>query len=133
MKILTTRPPVADKIKEVFGTEFDDGNIIVTYGDDVYTKSGYLPPDLFAHEIIHVMQQTKMTPIQWWVRYFEDPEFRLSQELEAYRNQYTYYLDNIKDRNILYRELVRISRGLAGPTYGNIISADEALKLIKQK
>lgn len=131
MQVVSERPPVADKIKEVFGLEYDDGHIIVTYGENIHVKGGYITNELFAHEVTHIMQQKEEGPIRWWLRYFVDKDFRLKQELEAYQNQYRYILDQMKDKNVRYKHLLFMAKCLSGQMYGNMMTPEEAVKLIK--
>lgn len=130
MQILTEKPSVADKIFNVFGVDYNKGDLIISYAPHIHTKKGYLTPDLEAHEGTHLVQQSKIGTENWWNKFFDDPKFRLEQELEAYRNQYEYLKQNIKDRNKLYQLRTFIAKQLAGEMYGHILTTDEALKLI---
>lgn len=123
---------------------------VFTYGNKIYIPSGErISDNLLVHEKVHVGQQLFYTPPQvtpleegkpmpkegpdgWWDRYLKDPEFRLSQEVEAYREQYRYFCD----RHSNYRKqgafLAAIAQDLSGPMYGEILSFDEAIKLISK-
>lgn len=90
MKIINNNPPNIDKIKKAFpivkGTIF-------CYGDSIYNPDGMIiSEDLIIHEGIHQKQQGDKIE-EWWDKYISDKEFRLEQELEAYRNQYNYALE----------------------------------------
>lgn len=91
------------------------------------------PKDLLAHELTHVRQQTAMGWKKWWRRYFKDVEFRYSQEIEAYRNQYNWIKNNVKDRNSQSKYLVFYARSLSGKLYGNLKTFDEAYNEILNK
>lgn len=132
MKIETSKPEIADKLKEQFGVDYDKGTLIITYEGKIYCKAGVISNDLLIHEMTHIEQQEKFgKKNSWWGKYLVDPEFRLSQELKAYQNQFGYFKATIKDRNRLYQARVMIAKQLASEMYGNIITADEAIKLIK--
>lgn len=85
VKYSTEKPPVYERCAKQFNVTWDMG-IIMTYGDTVYCKVP-LSEDLKIHEATHVKQQLAMGKELWWERYFADSTFRLSQEVEAYKNQ----------------------------------------------
>lgn len=127
MNILYEYPPNFDKIKEVFPIKEDT---VFTYGDTIYSpKRQKITPDLIIHEDVHVKQQ--VDPELWWNKYLKDKEFRLSQELEAYRAQYKFLCGVISDRNRRGICLHTIASHLSSDMYGNIISYSDAIKAIK--
>lgn len=127
MKIVHTPPPNYEEVKKHFPTaDFDKGTLF-TYGDTCYCKS--ITPDLVVHEETHTRQQAN--PEEWWSRYFVDVEFRLEQELEAYRNQWRFIKKNVKDRNQQERYLSSFAKDLSSPLYGSIVTYSEARSLIK--
>ena len=82
-----------------------------------------------VHEETHERQQALMGVVAWWDRYLIDDEFRLSQEVEAYRNQYAFIRENL-NRTERRRLLAFIVKDLCGPIYGNLVSKQEAENLI---
>mgnify|MGYP001575301922 CR=1 FL=1 len=98
MIISASPPPNFDRIKEVLNPP---ENTVFTYGERLHCpdKRVIISDDLIVHETIHSMQQGK-DPEAWWQLYLIDPEFRKSQEMDAYRNQYNFYCLKIKDRNM---------------------------------
>lgn len=89
--------------------------------------------DLIVHEETHRDQQMSyLTPGEWWEKYLEDPEFRLSQEVEAYRNQYREFIKKCHDRNKIFLFVHRIAGDLSSSLYGNMIDYQKAIKLIKK-
>lgn len=127
MKCSTKVPPCYLKAHEMWGVTMDSG-VVFTYGDTCHCKDGFIPDWLEAHEIVHSRQQTN--PEEWWNRYFEDVNFRLSQELEAYQEQYKWIKRHVKDRNSCARWLNKFASDLSSPMYGGIITYSEALKAI---
>jgi len=100
---------------------------IFTYGDTIYFDRE-LPYDLVAHEITHVFQQEKEGVENWWDKYFKSKNFRLKQEAEAYHNQY-----EAVRRNDLVKAAFTLTRNaeeLSGKLYGEIISFEDAKKMI---
>lgn len=95
-------------------------------GDSIYTNYP-LRRDIYIHEVEHLKQQAKHGLVEWVYDFLEYPEFRLKQELGAYRAQ----LRSIKDRN--QRNLVRIesAQNLSSALYGSIISYQEAFEQLK--
>jgi hypothetical protein len=49
---------------------------------------------LVAHEQVHVTQMARVGTVMFWWRYLSDPAFRLSAEVDAYREQARYYPDD---------------------------------------
>jgi hypothetical protein len=128
VRIVVDRPPNYDAIVRAFGTL--PPGVIFAYGDAVYSPSGEeLPPDLVAHEQVHLRQQAAVGgPEPWWSRYLAEPTFRLEQELEAYRVQIAFHTDRPSRRACLRR----VARDLARPMYGRIVTAEQARRLLSQ-
>lgn len=124
MIVVADRPPVADKCEKLFGVEYSSGTVAITYGERVHIASGQLPDYLVDHEETHVIQQTTYPggAEAWWDRYFIDPEFRVQQEIEAYRNQYSWAKSHIKNKNEVFKMLQHCAKALSGPMYGKAIS-----------
>ena len=128
MQIIIENPPNILKIKQVF--DIEDKKMVFCWGDVLYNPSGLNIADhIKIHELVHSRQQ--VIPQAWWDKYLIDSEFRLSQELEAYRAQYQFSKKFIKDRNVLARFLWVIASDLAN-LYNVNISRQEAMKQIKQ-
>ena len=133
MDIKHAYPPNYEQIAKVFG-KAAIRNAVFTYGQTIYTPKGLpIPGHLIHHEKVHMKQhaQTAGGPDFWWSRYLDDPEFRLSQEVEAYRAQYRYVLKN-HGREDRRQILSYIVRSLASPMYGNLVTKDLARKLITE-
>jgi hypothetical protein len=132
MKIVIEQPPNIADIRKMFtlqkGTCF-------TYGDTLYNPdNGPVDKAFIKHEETHTRQQTipGMTPEKWWKLYLRSEEFRLSQEVEAYQNQYKEQKKHIKDKNTLNRYLQALTSDLSGPMYGSIIPFEVAKQVIKK-
>ena len=126
IKISNTIPPVYSRCKAQFGVDWDRG-IIMTYGDTVHTKFP-LSPDLVVHEATHVKQQIEMGKELWWDRYFTDVEFRLSQEVEAYRNQLK-FIDANYNRNGRRVMRAKIIKDMS-TIYGSMCTPNQAAMLM---
>ena len=92
-KISRLPPPIYPEAVKKFSVNFFRDGIVFTYGDTIHicdpTK---LTPDLIAHEGTHIKQQRDFPggAEAWWRKYFDDPKFRLIEEIVAYRVQYQY-------------------------------------------
>jgi len=126
MKVSKETFPFYEECKAKFGVDIDKG-VVFTYGDTIHARCD-IPPDLYEHEYVHSIQQEKMGKDLWWKVYLEDENFRLKQELEAYRAQYKYAKGDNREYNFGF--LDKIAKDLSGKTYGNIISYKEACRLI---
>lgn len=102
----STVPPagIYERARDKFGVDFRKG-VVFTVGDTIHAMKFPIPKDLYQHEVTHVEQQENYEGgwEAWWERYFEDPYFRYSQEIEAYRNQYKWFCGVAKDRNTRFK------------------------------
>lgn len=131
MEVINEYPPNYKDITAVLQIVGRD-SIVFTYGDKLYNPSGAVIADhLMVHEETHKRQQGQTTPAEWWRKYLADEEFRLDQELLAYRLQYRFMKSNGYPRNYRRDVLNKIAKDLAGKMYGHIISRDEAKRLIQ--
>ncbi len=130
-KYSTGKPPfnLYNKCKETFGfkLKWEDG-LVITYEDTVYS-SVPLSEDLQIHEATHIKQQTEMGAEIWWSKYLIDKEFRLSQELEAYQNQWDFIKKNYnrQNRKYLFKHITKSMADL----YGGMCTEQEAISLLK--
>jgi hypothetical protein len=129
MKIINGYPPNYDEICEVFDIRGRKG-IIFTWGTALYNPdNGNIPRHLMIHEEIHEAQQRTYGIKAWWEKYLTDAEFRLKQELEAYRQQYL-FICGTHTREYRRPLLTKLARDLSGAIYGNLITFEEAKKEI---
>ena len=132
MRIVNDFPPNISQIKQAFDIE-GKNSIVFTYGDILYVPSGHktLPQHLMVHEETHSKQQREYGSIDsWWGNYIRDPNFRLLQELEAYRNQYKHICET-EVRQQRRSLLTILARDLSGPIYGYVITFEKAKELIQ--
>src|SRR5690242_10724137 len=122
------KPIIAKRCEEELGANWKKGTIF-TVGNIIHCKFT-LSKAKFAHEYTHVEQQTKMGVELWWDKYFNYTDFRLEQEVEAYRNEAKWIKVNIKNFKERDKMLDQICRDLSSPLYGNITSFEEAKELI---
>lgn len=132
MKIVQEYPPNYEEICEAIPGVRDNPEICFTYGDTVYSPLTVDFPDhLRAHESVHINQQKQMGRDEWWAEYLVSPEFRLKQEVQAYRAQY-----KVVQRKHVWQNteaLMRsIAKDLSGEMYGNLLTYEEARKRIVQ-
>ena len=129
MKIIIGTPPNYKDIVKAFNPP---STAVFTFGDTIYTTDpeNIISDHLIVHEETHQKQQD-YTPGAWWTLYITDPSFRLTQEVEAYHNQYEFYKTTHKDRNEQAIFLNKLASDLSGKVYGNIISFWGAYERIK--
>jgi len=130
--ISPTRPPNYEAIVAAFPVVKSKYGIIFTYGHVIHNPDGIsVTPDLHAHEQTHTIQQTSfgMTPERWWEQYINDVDFRLKQEVEAYRAQYNFVMENY-GRDQRRALLKHITKALSGSMYGRIVTVAGAKKLV---
>jgi hypothetical protein len=118
-------------------------SVIIPFSRTIWTPARVheLSGDLILHEMIHLEQQnyTILGAIKWWFKYRKDTQFRLSQEVVAYGEQFKYLVKAhkklIKDRNKMakIREIIldEFSDIMSRPMYDNMCSKGEAKKLLR--
>lgn len=130
MKIVYEYPPNYKAIAKTFNIK-GRNNIVFAYGDILYVpggKSVNIDPHLIAHEETHQWQQADIGVEEWWDKYLADADFRFIQEVEAYRNQYCSMNVLPLKRRLDY--LDHIASDLAGEMYGNLLSKEDAVRVI---
>ena len=130
MKFSKVRPPIMDRLEKAFGVKWG-GTLVVAYGDTIYHTLP-LDPSVIVHENVHLKRQDGK-PDQWYESYIRDPKFRFGEELLAYRAQYHFLKETTRDRNELARHWFRLAKDLSGKMYGEVVTHQEALKLIKME
>lgn len=113
------------------GTEERNGTVIV-FGNKIYTKFPISEP-LYIHEATHCKQQNYSFwgGVKWWWKYVRSPEYRLKQELEAYRNQYECFKNLEKDREKRNQYAILLAKDCAGELYKNMGGYNTILNFIK--
>lgn len=117
--------PLLERFKQHFKVTNDT---VFAYKDTIYANNR-LTPDLLAHELQHLIQQTEVGLDTWVEGYITDPAFRLTMELDSYQTQ----LNSIKDRNLKAKVRHDSAKNLSSGLYGNIISYEDALSKLKLK
>lgn len=125
------KPPIYEACVKAFGIDWDNG-VIFTYGDTIHCKYR-VGKQKVSHERVHIKQQAKYGVEAWWARYLIDPDFRLSQEIEAYRAELDWINTNIKGIVERGARLQGIIIDLSSSMYGNIVTREEALNLLTAK
>lgn len=129
MKIIVGYPPNIEKIRKRF--DMKDFTPVFAWGNILYNPSGLpIPDDLMIHEQQHETQQKDKVE-EWWNQYLTNDNFRLWQEVEAYRAQYKFVRDKT-DRKSSRNFLRLIAQNLASSLYGHIVTFEKAKELIKK-
>lgn len=132
VKVIHARPPCFDSVCAAFNMV--PRYAIFSYGDRIYSPDVEVLPDhLIEHEKVHLRQQggTEEGAAIWWGKFLRDPEFRISQEIEAYARQYQYFISRVSDREKVAKFLWALAGSMSGPLYNNCISHYEAMQRIK--
>lgn len=130
MQIVYEYPPNYAAISKVFDIK-DKPGIVFTYGYKLYVPGGKgveVDKHLLIHEETHAAQQAAMGVEKWWELYLSEPQFRLVNEVEAYRNQYR----SMGTLSLSQRKgyLDHIVKDLSGAMYGNVVSPEDAYRLV---
>lgn len=132
MKISYDYPPNYEIIKKAFNLG-EHENVVFTYGDTLHVPQGEktkIDKPLMAHEETHALQQSKMTPQWWWDEFMSNPQFRLEQELEAYREQYKAMQNLPAQKRANY--LTHIATDLSSEIYGKLLTFEQAVAVITE-
>jgi hypothetical protein len=126
-RIVRGLPPNIDQIR---GKLNPGPTTVYAYGDTIYSPAtADLSQDLIRHEETHFAQQARVGGAdEWWKRYLADPAFRLEQEIEAYRAQWTVITQLSRPER--RRRLAHICKTLASGIYGGLLTKQQARELI---
>ena len=130
MQILNNQYP--PNIAEIRKKLEIDNNTLFAYGDELFNPSGKtISDDLIVHETMHEIQQRELGIEAWWDRYLTDNAFRLTQEVEAYRQQYRFVKANF-NRQVARASLQKMAKALSSRLYGSVINKANAQEIICQ-
>lgn len=129
-EIKAMRPPNFNAIVEVFPNAVNRG-VIFAYAPYIYVPSGNkLPPQLIAHEEVHIRRQEKQGVENWWFAYLTDPAFRYEEELLAHRAEWEKLTEGA-NRQVKRAALKEIAKKLAAPLYNKMVTRAQAEEDIK--
>jgi len=104
---------------------------VFVYDNNIYANNE-LPYDIMAHEITHINQQNKIGAKKWIKNYLKDSNFRLQQELEAYKAQLK-TVKNTGDREEYNQILIESSRNISSTLYGELITQKQFIDMFNWK
>lgn len=130
MRRSNKKPEIYKKLKRKFGVKWDNG-LIITYGDTAYSKKR-IPRIKYVHEKVHSKRQLKLGVDKWWDKYLKDKNFRLAEELLAYKKEVEWIYKQKADIGFRKKVIESMAQDLSSGMYGNIISYDNALKAITE-
>lgn len=139
MPKIINHPPALFWLLKLFFPAINPDYIIFAFGDRIYSVQP-LPEHLLVHEKTHLRQHhhSRIIATLWWIPYILFPKFRLSQEIEAYANQWEFVAMTEpsftpKGRANRIHILNWICRDLSSSMYNNLISYEAAKTKILQK
>jgi len=99
--------------------------VIFAYGNVIYNPDMMdIPPHVWAHEEVHSARQGR-DPVGWWIRYIDDPAFRLEEELLAHAMELQ-VLTAGASRQIRRSSVKLLARKISAPIYGPMITSKAA-------
>lgn len=131
--IINERPPNFAMIRAAF-PKADAGGVIFAYDGDIYNPDGRaLPPELVAHENVHLARQRESGADWWWHKYLHDSEFRYHEELLAHAAEFK--AQRAAERNVSARLLTSTALRLIAPLYNYQPprTVQQALKDLRQE
>lgn len=128
-------PPMFDLIDQTFLVRGQ--KVIYCWGDKIYNPMNVeVGPHLHLHEAVHSAQQGG-NPEAWWIKYCEDRQFRLEQEIPAHIAEFKYFssqphaddpMPGFRSKREYWR--LRIAQKLSHPVYGGIITTSKAKHIL---
>lgn len=125
MRIITSRPPNFASVLKVFPMAANRG-VIFSYAPDIYAPGGHVPPELIAHEAVHIHRQEKIGVEEWWDLYLASFDFRYEEELLAHRAEYQHMISGAVPRQMRRSALKQVAKKLASPLYSRMVSINQA-------
>lgn len=140
MNVIHGRPPNFEAIVAVFPLAVRTQTIFA-YAPDIYTMAAIeVPPDLVAHETVHIKRQKdyrgdlgRSGVDGWWAQYLTDPRFRYDEEVLAHRAEYKWLQEHAPSRQVRRQALKHVATKLAAPLYGFKVSLARAMEDIRHE
>lgn len=132
MRVVVGFPPNYAALVKAFPSARSGGTIFC-YGDTIFNPGrGLITPSLQAHEQVHSVRQFAMGIDAWWDRYIADVQFRFDEELIAHQAEFAKVKDGPPMLSVTQqrRALAHIAGRLAGQLYGNIVSLQDAQRMV---
>jgi len=133
VKIINDYPPQWEKIKAAFPGAVASRSVLITIGNVIYNPFNVeMRDDLIEHEKVHMRQQDQynLNPDQWIEEYLNNPKFRLSVEIEAYREHLKFLHRKIVGKTFK-KAIKHYARALSSTVYGNVCSYEFALEQLR--
>lgn len=136
-EIKIEKPPIYDNAVATF--KINPRTVLFAYGDTIYNPGDVdlvKADDILEHEKVHLLQQknSRDEAELWWGKYLRDPQFRLSQEVEAYGKQYSYICKHkTQNKQLRFNVLKRFAEILSGPLYDYCVSFYKSMDLIREE
>lgn len=122
--------PLLKKYTDKFALTLSE--VAFPYDNKIYTDST-VTPEIVVHEKVHFAQQKEHGLDNWIEQYFENPQFRVNMEIEAYNAQLKYVVEHApREAKTFVANVVagQMAKALSSPMYGNIFTYKEALSKI---
>lgn len=127
MAIVSSYPPNYAEILKVFPGAQRPG-IIFAYAPNIHAPGNQkIPPDLIAHEMMHIQRQQEIGVEIWWENYLTNPDFRYWEEVLAHRVEYNHLIQVSANRNTRRMALKHVSKKLAATLYKTGITREQAV------
>lgn len=126
MTIVKSYPPNYDAIKERFPVVTGRSTVVFAHHPNIHAPSGNrLPPEIIAHEQVHMVRQQLVGVDAWWERYLHDTEFRFHEELLAHRAEYQCLAQQGMNRQMRRHNLKAMIKKFQHPIYDWKMRMDE--------
>jgi len=132
IEIVVGYPPNYKDIILAFpSVQFTPG-VIYSWGKQIYNPDDIvLTPSLRSHENVHSQVQLLMGVEEWWDHYLKNVDFRFGQEVPAHHAEYKHYCALNKNPRMRENMLKFIAERLSGTLYGEMVSFEEARRLVR--
>lgn len=121
-------PSIYESLNKKFGVKWED-KIIIAFDGKIHCIDNPAPQKII-HEKVHLDEQKRIGNEVWWRAYLEDDNFRLEEELKAYRIESNFLKKYIKNREVRFHFINEMADSISSSVYGNIITKQEALKFL---
>ena len=124
-------PPIYEVLKRRFGIDWDGkAPVMIAWEGKIHCKNPCNAAEI-VHEAAHLREQAKIGNEAWWRLYLDSDVFRFEQELIAYKAEADFIRKHVNNREAAFHMIREIVKNFSSPTYGNIVTREEAWKLLK--
>lgn len=128
IEVIHTPPECWPKLADAFGLKWE-GNVVLTYGAQIYSPLKEIQPRTLVHELVHVEQQKGQNMEDWLELYLTSSDFVRDVEGPAFAAEAAFLEATITNEAELWCKKYRLAKTMAR-MYRNAFTLESASGII---